>query len=400
MKGRARVLTLVLALSLLFSGLTLMTGGAIAQPELRGKVAVILDVGGRGDLSFNDMGFKGTDQAAIDFGLEMVAIQSASDADYLPNVRDAARSGEYDLMIAVGWLLGDAVNAVAQEFPEEKFAIIDSVVDQPNVMSIIFNENEMSALVGALAAMVASYYGFPYVGAVFGMEIPVLYHFEAGYRFGIDWGNKKYAAVTGIDRAAGFLWNYTGTFSDIAKGKAATEAMLAQGAGLIYNVAGPLGIGDLEAITEKLAGIGETCGPPFMIGVDANQDYLGDGCRVLASGMKRVDVGAYNAVKAVVEGTFQGGIVTLALGNRGVAISRYQDLLDFADFGIGAGAITAEEKDSIVENWLAMRESIPYWMWDAVSELEMKIVSGEIVVPTANTLDEMQAIRDQYPLGD
>lgn len=400
MKGRARVLTLVLALSLLFSGLTLMTSGAIAQPELRGKVAVILDVGGRGDLSFNDMGFKGTDQAAEDFGLEMVAIQSATAADYLPNVRNAARSGEYDLILCIGFLLGDALNTVAAEFPEENFAIIDSVVDQPNVMSIVFKENEGSALVGALAAMVAAHYGYPNVGVVLGIEIPVLYHFEAGYRFGIDWGNKKYAQITGEDKSVGLLWTYTGTFSDIAKGKAATEAMLAQGAGLVYNVAGPLGIGDLEAITEEIEAQGKEAGPPFMIGVDANQDYLGDGHRVLASMMKRVDIGCYSAVEDVVKGTFAGGIVSLGLDNRGVAISRYQDLLDFIEFGINGGAIKAEDKDSIVNNWLEMREKIPYWIWDAISELEMKTVSGEISVPTANTLDEMKAVRQQYPLGD
>ncbi|MFQ6118242.1 MAG: BMP family protein, partial [Candidatus Bipolaricaulia bacterium] len=219
MKSRARLLILVLAVSLLFGGLALMTGGAIAQPELRGKVAVVLDVGGRGDLSFNDMGFKGTDEAAEDFGLEMVTIQSATAADYLPNIRNAARSGEYDLILAIGFLLGDALNTVAPEFSNEKFAIIDSVVDQPNVMSIVFKENEGSALVGALAAMVAAHYGYPNVGVVLGIEIPVLYHFEAGYRFGIDWGNKKYAQVKGTNPNVGLLWTYTGTFSDIATGK-------------------------------------------------------------------------------------------------------------------------------------------------------------------------------------
>lgn len=396
MKGRIRLLTLVAAVTLLIGGLLVMTGGA--APALKGKVAVILDVGGRGDLSFNDMGFKGTDEAAADFGLQMDAIQSASDADYLPNTRNAAVSGQYDLILGVGFLLTDAFNTVAQEFPDQKFAIIDSVVNQPNVMSIIFAENEGSALVGALSAMVAAYYGYPKVGVVLGIEIPVLYHFEAGYRFGIDWGNKKYEQVTGKNPNIGLLWTYTGTFSDIAKGYAASQAMLAQGAGLIYNVAGPLGIGDLEAVTEAVRAKGQEAGPPFMIGVDANQDWMGDGHRVLASMMKRVDRGCYKAVADVVHGTFQGGIVSLRLINRGIAISRYQDLLDFLQFGINAGAITEADKPRIISNWLEMRGKIPYWIWDAVSELEMKIVSGEIVVPTANTIEEMQAIRAQYPL--
>ncbi|MCR4404067.1 MAG: BMP family ABC transporter substrate-binding protein [Candidatus Acetothermia bacterium] len=395
MQGKSRLLILVVAVSLLITGLVLLPG---AGQALKGRVAVILDVGGRGDLSFNDMGFKGTDEAAADFGLQMDEIQSASDADYLPNTRNAAISGQYDLIIGVGFLLTDAFNTVAAEFPNQKFAIIDSVVDQPNVMSIVFAENEGSALVGALSAMVAAYYGYPKVGVVLGIEIPVLYHFEAGYRFGIDWGNKKYQQVTGTNPNIGLLWTYTGTFSDIAKGYAASQAMLAQGAGLIYNVAGPLGIGDLQAVTEAVFAQRREAGPPFMIGVDANQDYLGDGHRVLASMMKRVDRGCYKAVADVVHGTFQGEIVSLGVSNRGIAISRYQDLLDFIEFGINAGAITAADKDRIISNWLTMRQGIPYWIWDAVSDLEMKIVSGEIVVPTANTVDEMLAIRAQYPL--
>jgi basic membrane protein A len=385
-------------------GLLAMVGlvGLLAFPgfsgELKGKVAVILDVGGRGDLSFNDMGFKGTDEAAQDFGLEMVEIQSATAADYLPNIRNAARSRQYDLVICVGFLLSDALATVAPEFPDQKFAIIDAVVDEPNVMSIIFAENEGSALVGALAGMVAAYYGYRYVGCVLGIEIPVLYHFEAGFRFGIAWGLERYREMTGEEPNVGFLYTYTGTFSDIAKGKAASEAMLQQGAGLIYNVAGPLGIGDLEAITEYLAKQGKEAGPPFMIGVDANQDWMGDGHRVLASMMKRVDVGCYTAVKRVVEDTFEGGIFLMRLANRGIAISRYQDLLDFIEFGINAGAISAEDRDRIIANWLEMRQAIPYWIWDAVSQLELGIVSGEIVVPTANTVEEMEQVRATYPL--
>ncbi|MCD6094472.1 BMP family ABC transporter substrate-binding protein [bacterium] len=370
----------------------------LGAEDLKGKVAVILDVGGRGDLSFNDMGFKGTDEAARDFGLEMIEIQSATAADYLPNVRNAARSRQYDLIICVGFLLADALATVAPEFPEQKFAIIDAVVDEPNVMSIIFAENEGSALVGALSGMVAAYYGYRYVGCVLGIEIPVLYHFEAGFRFGIAWGLQRYREITDQEADVGLLYTYTGTFSDIAKGKAASEAMLKQGAGLIYNVAGPLGIGDLEAITEALHAAGKEAGPPFMIGVDANQDWMGGGYRVLASMMKRVDVGCYTAVKSVVEGSFQGGIHLMRLSNRGVAISRYQDLLDFIEFGINAGAIAPSDKPVIIDHWLTIRDAIPYFIWDTVSQLELGIVSGEIVVPTANTLEEMEAVRAQYPL--
>jgi basic membrane protein A len=396
MKNKSKLLVAMLTAVILMASFTAMPWMTMA--DLKGKVAVVLDVGGRGDLSFNDMGFIGTDRAAEDFGLQMVEIQSASAADYLPNVRTAARSGQFDLIIAVGFLLTDAVATAAKDFPNQKFMIIDSVVDSPNVMSVVFNENEGSALVGALAAMVAAYYRYPYAGAVLGIEIPVLYHFEAGYRFGIDWGNRKYREVQGKDPNIGLLYTYTGTFSDIAKGKEATTAMLAQGAGLVYNVAGPLGIGDLQAITESLNRKGKQAGPPFMIGVDADQDWMGDGHRVLASMLKRVDNGCYDAVKAVVNGTFKGGLVVMGLKSKGVAMSNESDLESFMEFGIGAGKITAQDKSRITRNWEAMRGQIPDWIWKAVDELDQAIISGKVTVPTANTLDEMQAVRSKYPL--
>jgi basic membrane protein A len=396
MKHSPKLMVIIFMVTVLVVGLAMIP--AMAEAALKGKVAVVLDVGGRGDLSFNDMGYKGTDKAAADFGLKMVEIQSASASDYLPNVRNAARSNSFDLIIAVGFLLTDAVAAAAGEYPDQKFMIIDSVVKAPNVMSIVFKENEGSALVGALAAMVAAHYGYPNVGAVLGIEIPVLFHFEAGYRFGIDWGNKAYAQKKGTNPNTGLLYTYTGTFSDIAKGKEATKAMLAQKAGLVYNIAGPLGIGDLQAITEAIKAKGKEAGPPFMLGVDANQDWMGDGHRVLASMLKRVDNACYNAAEAVVKGTFKGGLVVMGLDVQGVAISKDPDLLSFMEFGIGAGKITAQDKTDIVSNWKNMRAQIPSWIWDAVADLEKQIISGKISVPNANTLEEMKAVRSKYPL--
>jgi basic membrane protein A len=398
MKFRVRVMVGVLFVALLVIGQAVAPWGADAQ-QLKGRVAVVLDVGGRGDLSFNDMGFQGTDQAAKDFGLKMTEIQSASAADYLPNVRNAARSKQFDLILAVGFLLGDAVTTVSKEYPDQKFAIIDSVVDSPNVMSIVFKENEGSALVGALAAMVAGFYGYPYVGCVLGIEIPVLYHFEAGFRYGIDWGNSRYAQQTGKNPKTGLLYTYTGTFDDIAKGKEASSAMLAQGAGLVYNVAGPLGIGDLQAITEVIKAKGHEAGPPFMIGVDADQDWLGDGHRVLASMLKRVDTGCYNAVSDVVKGTFKGGTTVMGLKDKGVSMSNLQDLTTFMQFGINAGKITKADESTIIANWKQMRAAIPDWIWNAVNELAEKVVSGQTSVPTADTLDQMKAVRTKYPLA-
>jgi len=365
-----------------------------------GKVAVVLDVGGRGDLSFNDMGFKGTDEAAEDFGLVMVEVQCASGADYLPNIRNVARTGEYDLIICVGFLLGDALAAAAGEFPNQKFAIIDvDYITGPNIMNFVFRENEMSALVGALAAMSAAHHGYSAAGVVLGIEIPVLWHFEAGFRYGMDWGLKQYVAMTGTAKKVDLLYTYTGTFSDIALGKAASEAMLAQGAVGIYNVAGPLGVGDHEAVAEAHGNMGTLYGPPYFYGVDANQDFIGNGLHGIASGMKRVDIACYKAVEAVVKGTFKAGVTSLGLAEGGVAISKVGDLAEFIQFGIAGGSVKADDFYTIIANWAQNRSTVPGWIWDAVNTLEKGILSGEYTVPTASTGDEIAAVRAQYTLG-
>jgi len=381
------------------AALFMLAGGPFMSTASAGaKIALVLDVGGRGDLSFNDMGFKGTDEAQANLGVEVVEIQSNSAADYLPNMQNAARSGKFDLIVAVGFLLADAMAEVADQFPDQKFAIIDVTwLGKPNLMEIGYEENKGSAIVGALSSMVAAHYGYDKIGVVLGIEIPVLYKFEAGYRYGMHWGNAKYAEKTGKEANVGLLWTYTGTFSDIAKGKAATEAMLAQGAGIIYNVAGPLGIGDLEAITEHLEAKGKSAGPPFMIGVDANQDYLGDGHRVLASMMKRVDFGVYSAIESVVNGTFKGGVQILGPHNGGIAMSGKQDLADFIQFGINGGAISASDSDRISSNWTAMRDEIPGWIWDAVAELQAQISDGSAEVPCGWCPDTIGEIRAKYP---
>ena len=389
---RIKLATLLIALFALVGGPFLGTASAA------GKVALVTDLGGRGDLSFNDMGFKGADEAAAEFGLELVTIQSNSGVDYLPNLQNAARTGDFDIIIGIGFLLADAMAEAADQFPDQNFAIIDVTwLGKPNLMEIGYEENKGSALVGALGAMVAAHYGYDKIGAVLGIEIPVLYKFEAGYRYGMHWGNAKYAEVTGKKADVGLLWTYTGTFDDIAKGKAATEAMLAQGAGLIYNVAGPLGIGDLEAITEHLEAKGKSAGPPFMIGVDANQDWMGDGHRVLASMMKRVDFGVYSAIESVVNGTFEGGVIVLGPNNGGIAMSGSEELADFISFGIGGGAISESDRGPITENWNAMRAAVPGWIWDAVDELSAKIGSGDVVIPCGWCADTIDQIRADYP---
>ena len=158
------------------------------------KIAIVYDVGGRGDLSFNDMAYMGAERAAKEFGLQLTEIQSNSENDYLPNLRSLAKTGEYDIIIAVGFMMTNAVKQVAKEYPKQRFVIIDGYdPNMPhNVQMVLFKENEGSALAGALAALIALNDHKDTIGIVLGMEIPVLYKFEGGYRFGAYWALDYY----------------------------------------------------------------------------------------------------------------------------------------------------------------------------------------------------------------
>ncbi|NJE61075.1 BMP family ABC transporter substrate-binding protein [Thermococcus sp. 21S7] len=158
------------------------------------KIAIVYDVGGRGDLSFNDMAYLGAEKAAKEFGLQLDELQSNSENDYLPNLRSLAKSGEYDIIIAVGFMMTNAVKQVATEYPNQRFVIIDGYdPEMPhNVQMVLFKENEGSTLAGALAALIALNDNKDTIGIVLGMEIPVLYKFEGGYRFGAYWALDYY----------------------------------------------------------------------------------------------------------------------------------------------------------------------------------------------------------------
>lgn len=340
----------------------------------RDSIAIVYDIGGRGDLSFNDMAYLGGNRAARDFGLQLKEVQSVSEADYLPNLRTLAREGRYVVIVGVGFLMTDAIATVADEFPDQMFAIIDGYVDKPNVLSVLFKEHEGSALVGALAAMIAHEHGYKAVGVVLGMEIPVLYKFEAGYYWGIRYGEEIYKTKTGKDiTPLKILYTYTGAFNDPAKGKTATEAQIALGAGLIYNVAGATGLGIFEAVEEYCKSIEKEQGPPFGIGVDADQDWIKPGF-IAASMMKRVDVGVYEATRRALdyyEGRISkyGGVLELGLAEGGVGVSSLEDLDTFLEIALQAGR-TGINRDEIYSKVRAMRESIPSWIWEEVGKLE------------------------------
>lgn len=401
------------------------------------KIAVVSDIGGRGDLSFNDMAFKGADEAARDFGVQVLEFISKTEADYIPNLRAAAEDPDTLVIVGVGFLLSDALAQVALEYPNKYFVGIDTYAQDiikekypdkfplPNLLDVKYEEHKGSALVGALACLLAIHYDYPHVGMVLGIEIPVLWKFEIGYKWGCDWAINWYKEhfpsefeaksknpnnILAIPKKERVLWTYTGTFSDITKGYEAAKAMYAKSAIAVYNVAGPLGLGINQALDEIVKPKGLTMGPPFWIGVDADQDWINPGF-VVASMMKRVDKGVYYATKLALEGKFeqvvkqyQGrlvlGIGTTILGElmEGISVSTLKDLDEFIQMGITAEQLTGKKvlpmpPEEIKARVKAMRESIPSWIWNAVSELEQKIRSGEVQVPCPLTREEVDKWR-------
>ncbi len=400
------------------------------QKPAKIKIAVVSDIGGRGDLSFNDMAFKGADEAARDFGVEVVELISKTEQDYLPNLRAAANDPDVKLIIGVGFLLSDALFEVAQEFPDKNFAGIDTYTQSiameklgkplPNMLDIKFEEHKGSALVGALACLVlANNPDYSHVGMVLGIEIPVLWKFEIGYKWGCDWALKYYKSKFGDlpdhlkDKTTKdiVLWTYTGTFSDITKGYEAAKEMYAKGAIAVYNVAGPLGLGINQAVQEIANRLGLDMGPPYWIGVDANQDWINPGF-VLASMIKRVDKGVYYATKLVLDGKFRdvveqtSGVLVLGIGTKiggelaeGISISTLQDLDEFIQMGIDAEKMTGKKilpmpPEEIKAKVKKMRDDIPSWVWEAVKELEEKIRNGEVEVPLPATQDDVNKWRE------
>jgi len=392
------------------------------------KIAIVSDVGGRGDLSFNDMGFKGGEDAERDFGVQVVELISKVEADYVPNLTTAARDPAVELVVGVGFLLSDALAQVARRFPNKNFIGIDTFAQSlvkekfpaqyplPNLMDIVYEEHKGSALVGALATMLAAQYNKPYIGGVFGIEIPVLWKFEIGYKWGARWAT-EWMIKNKPDKAIKYhkdfvLWTYTGTFSDIPKGYAAAKAMYAKDAVAVYNIAGPLGLGINQAVQELAKAGGLRMGPPFWIGVDADQDWINPGF-VIASMMKRVDKGVYFAAKWVRDGTFRNvvkqsnGTAVLGIGTRiagelaeGISVSTLGDLDEFVQMGVNAEKLTGKKvlpaaPGEIRARVKAMREAQPQWIWDAVAELEKKIRERQVTVPLVLTKPDIEKWRNE-----
>ncbi|RMH46540.1 MAG: BMP family ABC transporter substrate-binding protein [Alphaproteobacteria bacterium] len=273
-----------------------LIGGAAAAAEI--KPAVVYDLGGKFDKSFNEAAWMGAERFKADTGIDYRDFEIQNDAQREQALRRFAQQG-YNPIIAIGFSQAAAVEKVAAEFPEVNFGIVDMVVDLPNVRSILFREHEGSFLVGVMAAM-ASKTGK--VGFVGGMDIPLIRRFACGYLGGVRYVNPKAEVFQQMTGDTGAAWN------DPAKGAEIARSQIDRGADVIYHAAGGTGVGVLQAAAE--AGV-------LGIGVDSNQNGLHPG-HVLTSMLKRVDQAVYKAFEDAMKGQFTAGIYVLGLKEDGV----------------------------------------------------------------------------------
>jgi basic membrane protein A len=260
--------------------------------------AVIFDIGGKFDKSFNEAAYNGAERFKTETGIDYLEFEITNDSQRDQALRRMATRGA-DVVVAVGFAFATPLEAIASEFPDTHFTIIDSVVEQPNVQSVVFKEHEGSFLVG-MAAALASETGK--VGFVGGMDIPLIRNFAHGYQQGVEYvaaEDEVFVNMTGTTPAA---WN------DPTKGAELAQSQFDRGADVVYAAAGSTGLGVLQAAADS---------GKLSIGVDSNQNHLHPGS-VLTSMLKRVDVAVYNAFKSTQDGNWEAGTQNLGLAEDGV----------------------------------------------------------------------------------
>ncbi len=296
-----------------FAALALAGASAFAEP------AVIYDMGGKFDKSFNQAGFDGAERWKKATGKPYLEFEISNPTQREQAGRRMAERGANPI-VGIGFSQGSAIEKVAKEFPKLQFAIIDSVVNLPNVQSIVFAEHEGSFLVGMLAAM-ASKTGK--VGFVGGMDIPLIRKFQCGYEQGAKYANPKVAVSANMTGTTPAAWN------DPTRGAELAKAQFAGGVDVVFAAAGGTGVGVYQAAKDagKLA-----------IGVDSNQNHLHPGT-MLTSMVKRVDVAVYNAFQGV-----KPGVSALGLKEGGVdyALDQHNAKLVTADMKAKVDAAKAD----------------------------------------------------------
>lgn len=340
---RKKVMAAVLTAAMVASISVVPQSVAAATDPSDLKIGLITDVGGVNDGSFNQSSWEGLEKAGEDLGVTVNYLESATDADYQPNMETFVDE-DYDLIISVGYMLADATKEAAEANPDTKFAIIDdSSIDLPNVTSLMFKAEQASYLVGYVAGLTTKTNN---IGFVVGMTNETMNQFGYGYCAGAIDANPDITVQQ-------FNAN---SFADSATGKSMANTAITNGADIVFQAAGATGLGVIEACQE--AGV-------YAIGVDSDQSSIAPKT-VLTSAMKRVDTAVYDAVQELIDGKLEGGVETFDLAAGGVDIAPSQDLIS----------------DDVIK---------------AVDDVKEKIISGDVVVPD-NKEDFEKKYGDVYVL--
>ena len=312
------------------------TGDAGAGGEAI-RVGLVTDIGGLNDRGFNSLANQGLERAADELGVETRVLESKSDADYIPNLSQLADDG-YDLIISVGFLMGEATHKAAEEYPDTNFAIVDfgyggegcedtNSCELPNLQGLVFKEQEVGYLVGYLAGLKTK---TNVVSSVGGQKIPPVDRFIAGFQAGAKAANPDVQTLNG----------YSQDFVDQAKCKEVALDQIAKKSDIVFQVAGGCGLGALDAAKEKsLLGIG----------VDADQAHLG--AHILTSAQKKVDEAVFQTIEKAAGEAFEGGGVTV---------------FGLAEDGVGPGDFNADVTDEDKTK---------------LDEIRQQIIDGDITIP-------------------
>jgi basic membrane protein A len=301
---------------------TLVACGPRPTPEKKFRAGMITDVGGIDDKSFNATSWQGMELAKQELGVEVAYLESQQQADYAANITQFIDQG-YDMIVTVGFLLGDDTKKFAERNPNVKFAIVDFAYDPPipNVLGLTFATDEAAFLAGYLAAGMTK---TGKVGTFGGIKIPPVTIFMVGFEYGVNYYNQKHGTNVQV-----LGWStakddglFVGNFESTDDGRRAGEELIAEGADIIMPVAGPVGLGTAAAVKDHPG--------TMLIGVDTDWCIsAAEYCPViLTSVMKNMHIAVRDAIKMAKEGKFQGGVYVGTLANGGVGIAPFHEFDD------------------------------------------------------------------------
>lgn len=298
----SRLLAIAAVFTVALSACTKRDGGESANEKSSAiKVGLVLDKGGKDDKSFNSAAFRGATEAMKQLGVDMKEVECPDDAAFEPALRTFAERG-YQLVLAIGFAQVDAVKKVAPHFPKTHFAIVDGIVEAPNVASLMFAEHEGSYLTGYYAALLSKTGKIGFIG---GMDIALIRRFQTAYEAGAKAANPK------VKVEVNYVGVNSSAWANPTRGKELALSQYGRGVDVIFHGAGASGLGVFDAADEKQT---------YVIGCDSNQNFLKPG-RVATSMLKRVDTAVFNMIKEQTEGKFNPGVHNFGLKDGGIELA-------------------------------------------------------------------------------